>query len=153
MGKKGVSAILATIIIIFIMMTLVLVVVAFSNNFFKKQKDDSTTISPQYMKLKATIDSVVIGPDEKTVTIIITRTDNEGDKIPLKGVRFKFSNINGDSYTYDKSDPPTDASMPKSYTITNTDLGIDSFSGINKVSLSGISPEEKQTQILDERAI
>lgn len=152
MGKKGVSPILATIIIIFIMMTLVSVIVLFSNNFFKQQKDPAIAASPQYMKLKISIDSATIAGEE--VDIIITRTDNEGETIPLKGMRFKFTdNTNGNSYTYDVSNPPTDAGISVPYKITNIDLGTDSVSTINKVSISAITPEGAETQTLDEQEV
>lgn len=148
MEKRAVSTVVSTIILILILMTIVSLIVLFSNNFFGLIKRD--TPNPLYQKLKISMDSATIGPDE-TITITITREDNE--EIALKGVRFKFTDINGNSYTYDVNDPLAETGISKPYTITNTDLGIGSFSGINKVSVSGITPEGKQTSDLDEKEL
>ena len=152
MEKRGVSPIVATIILIFILMTIVSLIVLFSNNFFGLLQRDTIPVSPLYQKLKISMDSVNIDASvmPETMTITITREDNE--EILLKGVRFKFWG-RGNSYTYDVNDPPAETGISKPYTITNTDLNINTFSEINKVSVSAITPEGKQTKDLDEREI
>jgi hypothetical protein len=154
MNKKGVSAILATIIIILILLSLVTIIVMFSNDFLNKQKDPIKVLSPQYQKLKISIDSVAVNPPTNTnMTIIISRTDNEGGTIPLKGVRFKFTDTDGSSYTHDVNIAPIDTGESKEYTILDSDIGTTGFLSIKDVSVFGISLEGKQTQILDEKSL
>ena len=148
MDKKGVSVILATIIVILILVALVSIIVVFSNDFLNKQKDPIKILSPEYQKLKISIDSVIVNPTN--LTIIISRGDSEGQEIPLKGVRFKFIDKTGNSYTHDINDAPVEPAESKTYTILDSDIGTSSFLSINDVSVSGVSPEGKQTQILDD---
>ena len=116
-------------------------------------KKDSSTLSPLYQKLKITIDSVTINSSvtPEVMTVTLTRVDNED--IPLQGVRFKFLDINGNSYTYDINTPPADVGLSQPYYIKNTDINIGTFSSINKVSVSAVTPEGKQTNDLDEKDI
>ena len=95
MEKRGVSTIIATIIIILILMTIVSLIVLFSNNFFGLLKRESTPVSTIYQGLKISIDSITVNSSSnpEIMTIIITRQDNED--IILRGVRFKFFDING----------------------------------------------------------
>jgi len=151
MNKKGVSQIVATIIIIFIAITISVLIIGFSNNFFGLLKRDSTTLTPGYQNLKISINSAETGSVAETIDLIITREDNED--LSLKGIRFKFEDVEGNSYTYDINEPPVEAGISKSYTISNIDLNAETLSNMNKVSLSAITEEGKQTKILDERDV
>jgi len=152
MEKRGASTVVATIILVLILMTVVSLIVLFSSNFLAGLKKDSSTLAPIYQKLKMSIDSVTINSSvsPEIMTISLTRIDNED--IPLKGVRFKFLDINGNSYTYDMNMLP-EAGFSKQYQIKNTDINMGTFSSINKVSVSAITPENKQTNDLDEKEI
>jgi hypothetical protein len=151
MDKKGVSAVVATIILIFIAVILIGIVAVSLNGFLDKQKDSMKVISPQYKNLKISIDSVIVGP--ANMMIVVSRGDSEAEQIPLKGVRFKFTENSGNSYTHDENEAPIEPAESKNYTILGSDIGVLDFSGIKDVSVFGISPEGKQTEILDDYSL
>ena len=151
MDKKGVSAVVATIVLIFLAVILIGIVAVSLNGFLNKQKDSMKVISPQYKNLKISIDSVVVSPTN--MMIVVSRGDSEAEQIPLKGIRFKFNGNSGNSYTYDENEAPIEPAESKNYTILGSYIGVSDFSGINDVSVSGISPEGKQTEILDDYSL
>lgn len=151
MNKKGLSVVISSIILILIVVSAVSLIFAYSSGLFLQQKDYAVVLSPEYQKLGISIDSVTLNPNE--AIIIVSRTDNEGENIPIKGLRFKFTNKNGESYSYDVAESSLEAGESKTYNIPYSSLGV-SYSGeMDSLSLNAISPQGKQTQTLDEKQL
>lgn len=168
MNKRGLSEVISVTFGILIVVIIATIIATYSGNFLEKQKKSSEPFLNS--NLKATIEDIKIEntglissvsglrprplktlSEEEKITIIISRTDNE-DIIP-KGVRFTFYDKSGSSYTYDINDPPAETGISKTYELTNTELNINSFSNIEKVSLSFILEQGSQTGILSEKEI
>lgn len=157
MKKKGLAEVIAVTLLILITIVIGVSINSFFTGFIKNQKNEFS-FNPY---LKASIDDVKIergvlataspsAIDEERIILTVTRLDNEGEDI--SGIRFIFSKNSGENKMYDIKDK-LESAVSKSYEISNSDIGITSFSEIEKVSLSFLLPNGKPTQILSEKEL
>lgn len=162
MKRQGVSNIIATVLIIAIVIVIAGITAAFLSNTLQKTKDNSPNINEVYYDAKiqdikiedstglATNPSQNAVPVTQKITILVKRNDNEQS---ATGIQFLFYSSSGNSYSYNSNDPPNDPGIIKQYEITNSDINMNDFSTIEKVSISLIYRNNKITRILDEKSI